>query len=316
MRTVDTKRGVYWVHTYVGHPLYKYYPAENRWETVTTTDNWETSNYNAMEYFPELDCIISYYGRSGTVRKLDLNTLTWTGVGSIAGAGYHAQMEYNPVYKVMIFGGGDNNVPLHQMDVNGNITQLTTTPVSASLSVSEFSIDPVSGDLLLLTPKALHAFNMDTKKWSQVSFNPSAVGSFLAGIGPHAMLFGQVPSYGCNILLNTTTYNVLVYKHSEGGLASEKLPVSTKGDIIDIFPNPFKPVCNIKVRREAYDMKRVSLQIYNTSGKQVANLTPYASRITPYAYPWNASHLPSGIYLARLTIDGNLTATARLILSK
>ena len=316
MRTVDSKRGIYWVHSYVGHPLYRYYPAENRWDTVTTTGNWETANYNAMEYFPELDCIVSYYGRSGVVRKLSVNTLTWTGVGSIASAGYHAQMEYNPVHKVMIFGGGDNNVPLHQMDTAGNISQLTAPPVSVSLSVSEFTVDPVSGDLLLLTPTALHAFNMNTKQWQQVPFNPSAVGTFLAPISPHAMLFGAVSTYGCNVLLNTTTFNVLVYKHSAGSSAENRLPKHPAGNSLIASPNPFKPGTVISCGLNAGEKGRLS--IFAANGTRVRSIEGSGNnpRVAWDGRDALGRPVAAGLYVAKLYTGAAATGTLRLVLAK
>jgi hypothetical protein len=74
---------------------------------------------------------------------------------------------------------------------------------------------------------------------------------------------------------------------------------------VSVFPNPFNSSIKINVRREAYGVRRVSLQIYDISGKLVADLTPYAARIMPYAYTWNAPHLPSGIYLIQVKSGGS-----------
>jgi hypothetical protein len=82
-----------------------------------------------------------------------------------------------------------------------------------------------------------------------------------------------------------------------------------------IIPNPFNSNIKIKVRREAYGVQRVSLQIYNVRGKLVADLTPYASRITPYAYTWNAADYPSGTYLVHAAV-GTKSLTRRIALVK
>lgn len=283
---------------------------------MTTTGNWETANYNAMEYFPELDCIVSYYGRSGVVRRLDLNTLTWTGVGSIASAGYHAQMEYNPIHKVMIFGGGDNNMPLHQMDAAGNISQLTVPPVSVSLSVSEFTVDPVSGDLLLLTPAVLHAYNMNTKQWRQIPFNPSAVGTFLAPISPHAMLFGAIPTYGCNVLLSTITYNVLVYKHSAGSSVEKHLPKHTAGNSLIASPNPFRPGTVISCRLNTGAKGRISIFAANGARVRTIEVSGNNPRVAWDGRDALGRPLAAGLYIARLYRNVRDIATLRLVLAK
>jgi hypothetical protein len=85
--------------------------------------------------------------------------------------------------------------------------------------------------------------------------------------------------------------------------------------VLKVWPNPFNSAVKIMVRRYAYGVKRVSLQIHNILGKKVADLTPYASRITPYTYIWNTSHLPSGIYLLRLNVN-NRVFKRRLTLIK
>jgi hypothetical protein len=84
---------------------------------------------------------------------------------------------------------------------------------------------------------------------------------------------------------------------------------------IEAYPNPFNPVIQIKVMRDERCEMRAALQIYNVSGKQVAKLTHHTSRITHHVYTWNASRLPSGIYIARIRL-GNKVFSKRLILSK
>jgi hypothetical protein len=82
----------------------------------------------------------------------------------------------------------------------------------------------------------------------------------------------------------------------------EKAPVEVDpGAILCVAPNPFNSNVKIMVRRYAYGVRRVSLQIYNISGKLVKDFTPYASRITPYAFTWNASQCASGIYIVQVT---------------
>jgi flagellar hook assembly protein FlgD len=69
------------------------------------------------------------------------------------------------------------------------------------------------------------------------------------------------------------------------------------------------------VRRYAYGVQRVSSQIYDINGKLVKNFTPYASRITPYAFTWNAAQHPAGVYTVVLTI-GTQKAVKKIFLLK
>jgi hypothetical protein len=84
---------------------------------------------------------------------------------------------------------------------------------------------------------------------------------------------------------------------------------------LEVYPNPFNSAVKIMVRRYAYGVWRVSLKIYDISGKLVKDFTPYASRITPYSFAWNASTLPAGIYLLKLNV-GQKTITKKLFLQK
>jgi hypothetical protein len=86
-------------------------------------------------------------------------------------------------------------------------------------------------------------------------------------------------------------------------------------NLLTILPNPFNPAVKIMVRRYAYGVQRVSSQIYDISGKLVKDFTPYASRITPYTFTWNAFQHPSGVYILKATL-GNRTLTKKLVLQK
>jgi hypothetical protein len=80
-------------------------------------------------------------------------------------------------------------------------------------------------------------------------------------------------------------------------------------------PNPFKSAVKIRVRRIAYSVRRFEIQIYNINGELIENLTPFASRLTPYSITWNATGHPAGVYIIRLKDKGKLY-TKRIVLSK
>jgi hypothetical protein len=105
------------------------------------------------------------------------------------------------------------------------------------------------------------------------------------------------------------------YKYVPGDLGVDMGSGKSVGPGLAVSPNPFKSVIRIKVRCKAYGVKRVTLQVYNIAGKQVAELTPYASRLTPNAYTWSATDLPSGIYILKATIN-NRQFSRKLFLQK
>ena len=79
------------------------------------------------------------------------------------------------------------------------------------------------------------------------------------------------------------------------------------------YPNPFNPATTI-----AYSIKNdglVLLKVFDILGKEVAILVNENKPAGSYVVEFNASKLPSGIYLYKL-ISGNFTETKKLILMK
>ena len=65
------------------------------------------------------------------------------------------------------------------------------------------------------------------------------------------------------------------------------------------YPNPFNPSTAISYQLSAKSF--VSLRVYNVLGAEVANLVEGQKEAGRYTMNWNASSLPSGMYLYQLT---------------
>lgn len=79
------------------------------------------------------------------------------------------------------------------------------------------------------------------------------------------------------------------------------------------YPNPFNPTTTI-----AFGLPRgaaVTLSVYNLLGEEVARLVNGRLPAGSYEVTWNAEHLASGIYLARLQA-GSFLQTRRMVLVK
>lgn len=80
------------------------------------------------------------------------------------------------------------------------------------------------------------------------------------------------------------------------------------------YPNPFNPSTNI-----AYDLPQkadVRLEVFNIIGSKVATLVQKQKPAGSHTARFDASTLASGMYLYRLTANGNLIATKKMILIK
>ena len=79
------------------------------------------------------------------------------------------------------------------------------------------------------------------------------------------------------------------------------------------YPNPFNPTTNLGFQIGNFGF--VTLKVFNVLGIEVATLVNENCQPGPHAVKWDASGLPSGVYLCRLTA-GSLTQTQKVILAK
>jgi hypothetical protein len=79
------------------------------------------------------------------------------------------------------------------------------------------------------------------------------------------------------------------------------------------YPNPFNPTTTI-----SYAIKtegEVTLKVYDMLGKEVASLVNERKEPGNYSVAFNATKLPSGMYVYKLTA-GNYVASKKLLLLK
>ncbi len=78
------------------------------------------------------------------------------------------------------------------------------------------------------------------------------------------------------------------------------------------YPNPFNPDTRI-----SYSLKnagKVHLSVFNMLGQEVAVLVNGTQNIGAHEATFNASNLPSGVYLCRLAVDNNVITKKMLLL--
>jgi Secretion system C-terminal sorting domain len=124
--------------------------------------------------------------------------------------------------------------------------------------------------------------------------------------------------------LNTGKYNYRLKQIDLNGnfkyynLANEiEIGVPSKFDLSQNYPNPFNPTTKID-----YDIPqdgKVSLILYDMSGKEVAKLVDEVKTAGYYTLQFNGSNLASGIYFYRLTAQGgnnNFVNTKKMVIIK
>ena len=79
------------------------------------------------------------------------------------------------------------------------------------------------------------------------------------------------------------------------------------------YPNPFNP--NTIITFKLPHAVHVSLKVYDVLGKEVATLVNEVRNVGNHAVSFDASGLPSGVYLCTLQA-GSFTETKKMILMK
>ena len=130
---------------------------------------------------------------------------------------YHNFIEYNPVHKVVIFGGGGNDRRVYKMDSGGSITRMGDAPVGLGVGTSEsrVSVDPVSGDYIVVKPnRQMYAYNVVNDQWTTLGV------TFPSGLSPtDGTIEASIDTYGVIMFIHYDYSNsaVYLYKHSTGG---------------------------------------------------------------------------------------------------
>jgi hypothetical protein len=187
--------------------------------------------FGGLAWFPELygtGGLIYAQGGFGEVHAWNKGANKWTQLAfGIPLGTYQNFAEYNPVHKVVVFGGGNSHpeIPggdkaVYKVDANGVITRLKNAPISLGVHYSVFTVDPVSGDFIVLAPgKRLLKFDVQSDTWSELPYatlmDPAQISdSVVTGI-----VATPVSNYGVIVFLkySTDTSNVLVYRHAAGG---------------------------------------------------------------------------------------------------
>ncbi len=94
------------------------------------------------------------------------------------------------------------------------------------------------------------------------------------------------------------------------GIGPEDGPPRAWSGLLQNYPNPFNPSTVITYSVEGGDAVPVMLEVFDLRGRRVATIVDGPVRSGTHAVNWNGrsekgGELPSGVYLYRLTVNGN-----------
>lgn len=206
------------------------------WSDITAipTGNYQVAG--ALEGFPERQGLIFVDGDWG-VWSYAIASNSWTLLAETNGGqgtslfkarmgAYHNVAVYNPIYKIILFGGGNGSAALYRINQSGTITTETTAPTSVSINSTIFTVDPASGDYLLFSnSRGFWKYNPTTKSWISIPSNqhPPFFNSAADGPALGTVAF-PISTYGVIMFTTWNHANSKVYLYKHAPTSSAPLP--------------------------------------------------------------------------------------------
>lgn len=201
---IDPARGILFHHQSATRLVHRYDIAKDAWSTLPEIKGAATGHGTALAYFPERKALLRVLG--GTVHVFDEETNAWSPLKETFAMGpYHNIARYDPVTKSVIFGAGNGSKALYRMEADGNVKWLKDAPFVIRISSTVTAIDPVSGDLLVLSMEdkgKFHALDMRKNEWRPLPDAPIAEGVSV-----------PIATHGVTMYFANRPAKVYLYKH-------------------------------------------------------------------------------------------------------
>jgi hypothetical protein len=155
--------------------------------------------------------------------------------------GYHNLAEYSPVYKCLIFGGGNESPDIYKMDASGNVTKMKNAPRQVRTLTTVLTVDPVSGEFLFLFDnRTIYAFNPSTNSYRSLNSNIPVWNPKATKGGVVFLIAAPISTYGVIMFVRgdaSGTGNVYLYKHSNTEF--DETPPSVPANVSGVSNTPY-----------------------------------------------------------------------------
>ncbi len=226
----DPSTGDIYHHQYSSLNVHKFSTGSQTWSLLPSIPSSLATvyvNIGGAEYFPELGGLLVLNGGGGGNEgqlyfwKKSTNSWSRLAQGLTVGA-YSNVLEYNPIHKVVLFGGGGGSNSVYVINSAGSVSQKSNSPYSLSQARTLLTVDPGTGKFLCLFGSNNQFWEYDVVKDTWTQLNPSGVPLFSSGWS-EGTIFNVVATpifqYGVNIFvkwLGPTNATIYLYKHSSG----------------------------------------------------------------------------------------------------
>lgn len=212
--------------------LWKQDPETLEWQAWAMSPCYtEIGNIEAFPEMGEQGAIISFgamYGGAGETHlcAYDIASAEWRELPQPRVQGRHSLMRYNPIRDEVLLLGGDASYRAAQaLQPDGTLTDLPDAPRNTRIRTDQLTVDPVSGDYLLMAREnddsrdsgtaEFFGYDVSAGKWYLIDRWRRESGSNSEWIfNYHAQpVATAVPEYGVTMWLETTRPGVYLYKH-------------------------------------------------------------------------------------------------------
>jgi hypothetical protein len=223
--TVNPKTGeFYYRHSYT-MKFYKFF--NGVWTAIPAPNTQSSVCCGALEYFPDMDRLIFVEPDWG-VWSYNPATSQWTQLANTNGANAQPGLQnlpmssgsnfarYNPVKKVLMFGGGTKFYKMNQSGVITTVSNPQGIVMGSNLGV--INADPVSGKFIALSDSnpSMYEYNVDTDAWTLLTNKPvPAVLRNMIGYSD-GLISTPISNYGVTMYIKYSFGNskVYLYKHA------------------------------------------------------------------------------------------------------
>ncbi len=214
---IDPATGNIYLRQFNSTSIHRWNRQTKVWSPLPAGPN--TAVAAAIEYFPEMGGLV--YVGGGEVHFYSEAQGRWSRLASGLPMGpYHHVASYNPVHKVVIFGGGNDSRSLHRLNANGTIVPVRQAPANVGILASVFTVDPASGRHLLFTSAGgFFEYDVAADNWS----SRSAAGVLMFNSDSNRIIYRvAVPIASLGVLkflgYNGNSSTTHVYKHAPGAV--------------------------------------------------------------------------------------------------
>ncbi len=208
----DSARGVFFHHASASTHVHRYDVAKDRWTTLPDLKA-ATGHGTALEYFPAMKGLVRVYGGGTWFWSEEKNT--WSQLAAKLDMGpYHNFAASSPKFKMVLFGGGNGSKKIYRLDAQGKITAGKQAPVGLGIGRSLNVVDPVSGELLVLSKdKKFLAYHPGKDEWREL---PATDGP-TAKYGGHSVSAAALSNYGVVLFFSSRPQGMktFLYKHAD-----------------------------------------------------------------------------------------------------